>query len=98
MTTNDITLDDARLAEIEKAARGSWSISPWVYDIDSAKVFVRCGWGTALFVAKVGDEESASHIVATQPRVALALVAEIRRLRDIIETIRALRGEEGGVS
>ncbi len=89
MTTNDSTLDDAKLAEIKAAAieanTGGWKKfaaddGAWVEDRDSV-------------VADGISDAHATHIVATQPRVALAMVAEIRRLRDIIETIRALRGE-----
>jgi hypothetical protein len=63
--TNDITLDDAKLAEIEAAA---------LYRIRIDDAFPADRWDTQ----------------DTQPRVALALVAEIRRLR---AEVAALRGE-----
>lgn len=104
MTTNDITLDDARLAEIEEAARNA---EPGEWDTQDGHIWAKGNWWIGR-IPPIGPEGSlnhsnAAHIVATQPRVALAMVAEIRRLRDIIETnlnetIRVLRGEEGGVS
>ena len=63
--TNDITLDDAKLAEIEAAA---------LYRIKIDEAFPSDPWDTQ----------------DTQPRVALALVAEIRRLRAEVEAARPM--------
>jgi len=87
--TNDITLDDAKLAEIEAAARKA-EPGEWLADYAGDLAWVA---SNTLELVE-GSANECAHIVATQPRVALALVAEIRRLRDIIETIRALRDDD----
>ena len=97
--TNDITLDDARLAAIEKAAK---DLARAIWDQNDPQRnevigFVDYGFaefgilGEHYFTAALTTRPStAAHIVATQPRVALALIAEIRRLR---AEVAALRGE-----
>jgi len=92
MTTNDITLDDAKLAEIEAAAREADPESLWgLHDGDDGICILGYdGLGDPWSVGSVSWRPDAAHIVATQPRVALALVAEIRRLR---AEVAALRGE-----
>jgi len=87
--TNDITLDDAKLAEIEEAAGaakdGSWaSYPPFRHEVVSLS---NRDFPTVALTIATAD---AAHIVATQPRVALALVEEIRRLR---AEVAALRGD-----
>ena len=89
MTTNDITLDDARLAEIEVAARAADIESLWMVH-DRHYVLDFDGSDCPPTIARAGFGVDAAHIVATQPRVALAMVAEIRRLR---AEVAALRGE-----
>ncbi len=89
MTTNDITLDDARLAEIEAAARGTYVHSDDEWWILETTPTVMISTDRGFICAEVTDADAA-HIVATQPRVALAMVAEIRMLR---AEVAALRGE-----
>jgi hypothetical protein len=87
----DIQLDDARLAEIEAAARKA---APAIWHQNSPPTHEVYGvteegdFGPEYnTVALTIQPTAAAHIVATQPRVALAMVAEILRLRKRVEVL-----------
>lgn len=91
----DIQLDDARLAKIEAAADAhvpsSWhQNAPATHEVYLIPDDVACS-DFAMYdtLALTIKPETAAHIVATQPRVALAMVAEIRRLRKRVEVLEA---------
>lgn len=79
----EIELNEEQLAEIElraiEAETGEWHAhysdnGSWVESHN--------------YVIVEGSSDECKHIVATQPRVALAMVAEIRRLRTEVEALR----------
>lgn len=93
----DIQLDDARLAKIEAAADAhvpsSWhQNAPATHEVYLIPDDVACS-DFAMYdtLALTIKPETAAHIVATQPRVALAMVAEIRRLRKRVEVLERVR-------
>jgi hypothetical protein len=105
MATEPVNLDDARLAKIEAAADAhvpsSWhQNAPATHEVYLIPDDVACS-DFAMYdtLALTIKPETAAHIVATQPRVALAMVAEIRRLRkrvEVLERVREAAEESGG--
>jgi hypothetical protein len=87
-----IELNEEQLAEIEAAAKKA---APAIWHQNNPPTHEVYGvteegdFGTEYStVALTIQPTAAAHIVATQPCVALAMVAEIRRLRTEVETLR----------
>lgn len=88
-----MTITDEKLADLERRAKAATQPGPWTVRTDRGRHHADDGGSTVLdadgmWVAEVGRAApDAAHIAACSPDVVLALVAEVRRLREVERSI-----------